>query len=547
MLKHVAAVFWLKWHLWRNAPRGASAAVNLGATTLSGGLYLLFSLGLGALALAQGGAALSVPDGRYEWFLAKALFFLLTYWVVMPIVFSPDREIFDISRFLPYPIAPRSLWTLHFFSTLFNFDVAWLYPVLLAIAFLPAAKLGLWGLPAALPVLAAALAALVWRNVITTVLGGILKRRRMREVFILTISLLVILLQFYILTPNPNRRPGEGIAHWLTDAPTGAWAAVLKWNPAGIAAQGAYAALAGPIWLCAVSTLALFAAGFLGASVGLRVLLRFYVEPPQEGGRVRRGKAHMTGWRFPLLPDAFVAIVEKEVKYLFRSTAGKWAILSSLVAFLLFLGAPAKGGVNLGGPLDPVSFRAVGLGGFFLLMATRLCSNLFAWDGHGLKAYLLAPVPRAYILVGKGFAYGLLALVQFGLAFATLGFAYGRPTLDGLLGASAWYLSALLVVIAAGTVFSVLLPQAENAQKFQRREQAIVGLLWFPLLGAAMAPGLGATILAGATGRPWLLPAAMGGWCALLVLFYAVIIWWLSRELTQRGPDLLERITEQIA
>ncbi len=144
-------------------------------------------------------------------------------------------------------------------------------------------------------------------------------------------------------------------------------------------------------------------------------------------------------------------------------------------------------------------------------MQARLCSNLFAWDGHGLKAYLLAPVPRACILVGKGFAYGLLAIVQFGLAFATLGFAYGRPTIDGFLGASPWYLSALLVVIAAGTVFSVLLTQAESLQKFQRREQAIVGLLCFPLLGAAMAPGLGAMILAGATGRPWLLPAAMGG------------------------------------
>lgn len=546
MLSHIAAIVWLKWKLWRNAPRGASATVNAGAAFVSVGVFLVLSLALGAFALSMGGAALSAPDGRYEWFLAKALFFLLAYWVLTPVLFSPDREIFDVTRFLPYPIAPRSLWTLHFFSTVFNFDVAWLYPALLAIAFLPAARLGLVGIPAALPVLSGAIAALVWRNVITTVLGGILKRRRMREVFILTISLLVILLQFYILTPNPNRRPGEGIARWFTEPPTGLWAAFLTWNPAGLAAQGANAALEGPLWLGVAATCALLGAAFLGASVGLRVLLRFYVEPPQEGGRVRRGKARMTGWRVPLLPDALVAILEKEVKYLFRSTAGKWAILSSLVAFLLFLGSPVKEGIGIGEAMDPVSLRAVGLGGFFLLMATRLCSNLFAWDGHGLKAYLLAPVPRAYILVGKGLAYGLLAAVQFALAFATLGFAYGRPTLDGLLGASAWYLSGLLVVVAAGTVFSVLLPQAESLQKFQRREQAIVGLLWFPLLGAAMAPGLGATILAGATGRPWLLPATMGGWCAILLAFYAVIVWWLSRELAQKGPDLLERITMQV-
>ncbi len=546
-LRHIGTIVWLKWRLTVNARRGPSATANALATSVSGTVYLVFALGLGALVVSMGSAALRSGTEVYGWFLAKALVFLLLYWVVSPVLFSPDREIFDVARFLPYPIAPGSLWLVHFLSTLLNVDVAWLYPALLGMAFLPAMKLGPAALPAAVPVLCAALAALAWRNLFTTILGGILKRRRLREVFILVVSLLAIVLQFWILMPSPNRRMGGGhFATWFSRAPTGAGGTALEWSPAGIAARGAVAGIDGPIWAVGVAALALVGVGTLGGALGLRVLLRFYVEPPQEGGRVRRGKSSMPGWRFPLLPDALVAVVEKEVKYLFRSTAGKWAILSSLVAFLLFLGAPGEGGVSVG-VLDPVSTRAIGLGGFFLLMATRLCSNLFAWDGHGLKAYLLAPVPSAYILLGKGIAYGLLSLVQFLLAFTTLAIAFEPPTLPGFFGAAAWYLSALVVVLAAGTIFSVLFPQAENIQRPARKEQAMVGLLWFPLLAVAMAPGLGGTILANALGRPWVLATVMLSWCGVLLAFYGVILWWLSRELSGRAQELLEVVTEQVA
>lgn len=546
MVRQISTIVWLKLRLWANARRGPSAAANALATSISSIFYLFFSVGLGVIALSMGSASLTSGAESYGWFLAKVLALLLLSWIFAPLLFSPDREIFDIARFLPYPIAPRSLWAVHFFSTLLSLDVAFFYPVLLVLAFLPALRIGPTALIASVPVVCAALAGLAWRNLLTTVVGGILKRRRLREVFILIVSLLAIVLQFWILMPGPNRHVGGSSARWFQKAPEGKLGVALEWSPSGIAARGAVAGIDGPLWAVGVASLALLGIGTLGAALGLRVLMRFYVEPPQEDARVRCGRGSMPGWRLPFLPDALVAIIEKEVKYLFRSTAGKWAILSSLVAFVLFLFAPGRGAVSVGA-LDDVSTRAIGLGGFFLLMATRLCSNLFAWDGHGIKAYLLAPVPSAYILLGKGIAYGLLSLVQFSLAFLTLAIAFHPPTLAGFVGATAWYLSGIGVVVSAGTVFSVLFPQAENIQRPARREQAIVALLWFPLLAVAMAPGLGASMLAGAIGRPWVLATAMSAWCLVLLSLYAVILWWLSRELAWRAQELLEVITEQVA
>jgi ABC-2 type transport system permease protein len=291
----------------------------------------------------------------------------------------------------------------------------------------------------------------------------------------------------------------------------------------------------------AFSALALLAiAATLGMSVGL--IHRIYRgELVLSGpGRVNAARARM------ILPGSLGALVEKDLRCMWREPAMRAVLLIGLVSplFLLFFVSRTRAMSGSGTWLLGLA-GFVGLGGFG--------ANAFGIERRGIATLLGFPVPRFWILVGKNLASmtlrlpGLLTLLLAGAFMAS-------PLL--LPAAATIAISTLLIASGADNYMSILFPVTIPAPG----QSAYGG-------GAAGGRGLGAAVVAavGLLGvamasapfgilawlpllfeQPWLwavsLPLALAGAAAA----YAMLVAGAARLLSRREPELLERILGEV-
>jgi ABC-2 type transport system permease protein len=292
----------------------------------------------------------------------------------------------------------------------------------------------------------------------------------------------------------------------------------------------------------AVPFIAFSALGLLGiaATVGLSVGLihRIYRgELVLSGpGSVKAARARM------ILPGRLGALVEKDLRCLWREPAMRAVFLMGLVSplFLLFFISQTRAMSGSGTWLLGLA-GFVGLGGFG--------ANAFGIERRGIATLLGFPVPRFWILVGKNLAAmtlrlpGLLTLLLAGAFMAS-------PVL--LPAAATIAVSTLLIACGADNYMSILFPVTIPGPG----QSAYGG-------GAAGGRGLGAAVVAAVGlvgvmmaavpfgilawlpllfGQPWLwavsLPLALAGATAA----YAMLVAGAARLLSRREPELLERI-----
>jgi hypothetical protein len=97
------------------------------------------------------------------------------------------------------------------------------------------------------------------------------------------------------------------------------------------------------------------------------------------------------------------------LRSLMRAPEAKMALLAPLIMVVVF------GGILFSSQaIPPAGLRpliAVGSAGVVLLSAIQLLGNQFGYDRTGFRAYVLSPIPRREILLGKNLAVAPLVFV----------------------------------------------------------------------------------------------------------------------------------------
>ena len=495
--EHFRLLVWARWTSYRNLLRksGMKRAKFLTAilavilALVGGGGSALAFIGLGYAAANRGRTPLLI--------IGTAAVFLL--WQLAPILFevtSPTIKFRDIAR---YPVSFRTFYFLHVAYGLLDPSVmlglGWLLSLWIGLLIGRAA----WALQAILPFGIFAAMNLLANRFLLSLLDRILSTRRGREAVLGTFMLLAVMAQITIYGIMPRYGAAGVKTLYRVLQP------VLAWLPPVLAgtASTAHAARA------FLDTGVLLFYGALAALL-LRWQLRsvFHGEIYSERRSFSGAVQVRPGWSLPFLTERMSAVVEKEMRYLFRDSRIYMNLAMPIVfSFIIVIsrGAAAKifsTGLNI----HTASSRLqVMFSAGAVLVAAYLAYDSFGFDAAGFSRWVLLPIRARDVLVGKNLAVaGLWAasFVAVNIILFASGYASGALLLPTVLGV----VYAALVILAVGNQFSVRTPLKLEVASIKSNNMT-PGMMMGNMATLAFLIGTVLVMIAGTRrlGRPWLI------------------------------------------
>lgn len=568
-MEQFAALIWLKWTLFRNALRSRKAALGRVASLMGTGVALLFALFIaivlgvvvyssvspdaahGLAQLSQNGAA-TAEMRRYLQSASLLIFVIFTIlylmWATVPLSLGGGSQ-FTPGRLLLYPVSLGKLFALDFLSELTNIASIFAIPIILCIALGAGLGLGnvLWALPVALAAIACGISITKW---LSTSLSALMQKRRTRGETVLALIGVVIGLGGALM--------GQ-LAQYMTRH--AASLGNLRWTPPGAAAvalteglsaggSNAYAhallTLAGYTFLFVTVTYFIARRAALGAGGAKRAVAPTRTESKHE---------LQTGWQLPLLSPQLSAVVEKELRYAMRNAQLRMMALMPLVLIVLRLARGSRAGV--GSSLPPEALASVnsfavyaeGLlvaGGVlyvFLILSSLIC-NLFAYEGGGMRAFILAPVERKTILVGKNLTITFLAFTFSSVLLLINQLVFRDISPGAFLFAALSFIFFDASFALVGNWLSIRFPKRLQFGK-RMNASGVTGFLLIPILLVMAAPPIIATV-AGYYAQSFTLKYVTLALFAVAALaLYLSLITQQARSLARHEQEILEAVSQQ--
>jgi hypothetical protein len=555
-MSQLGTLIWLKWRLLRNSLRSSKAVVNKLATVLGMLAALAFSL---VVAASLGGVAyvLTRPGlmdevikrsskgeisvaASTEFIFFSILGFMYLMWATVPLSIGGSKQ-FDAGKLLMYPITLRKLFAVDFISEFTTLHSVFAVPAVLAIgigAGLGSGNLGI-ALLGAIPATLFGVALAKW---LSTTIGSLLQRKRARA------ETMVALI---------------GAVAGLSAALAGQLAPILfrhaeslrslRWTPPGAAAVLLVGAAEDYLdYVLAFLT--------LSAYTILLVLGTYWIARRAAlglGGR-RRVKTVAgpdvdspvyVGWQLPLLSPELSAIVEKELRYALRNAQVKMMALMPLILLAVrFYNRSRMGDLRSSARAGDFITYLSGLmatGGvlYVFLILGGLSANLFAFEEGGMRSYILAPIDRRKILIGKNIAVTLVAL---GLSVALL--ALNALVFRDMSAGDVLFVSLSFVVFAAimaiyGNSVSIHFPKRMVFGK-RMNVSGVAGLLLIPMIVVLGAPPFLAAVVGYVAGSVYAGYATLAVFAFISVAVYAIVINYQAGDLAAREIDILETVQE---
>jgi hypothetical protein len=559
-MRQLTTLIWLKWTLFRNSLRSSKAVANRIATVLAMlaalALALLISTGLGVAAYAltsptlgwesairaqPGAQQQELPSAEFIFFSIIALCYLV--WATLPLSIGSSRQ-FDPGNLLLYPISLRKLFAVDFVSELASLQSVFAIPAIIAMG----VGAGLAQGRLARGVLLALVAVLFGMSLskwISTSVGSLLRRKQTRAETLLALI---------------------GVGAGLAGAMFGQVAPVLfrhaesvsmlRWTPPGAIAYALTHGLRDGHALGYMLALAVVSSYALGL-----VAMTYWISRRAivGGGRRRRVRVKSkavaaqdyTGWQIPLLPTSVSAVLEKELRYLMRNAQVRMMTLMPLLLIVVRLmngrrfDRVGSAATNFGGDFYKYAeglMATVGVLYVFMILSGLFC-NQFAFERGGMRTFILSPVSRRSVLIGKNLAISTLALFFSAGLLLVNELVFRDLTLNAVLFvALSWIVFAALMSVM-GNSLSMRFPKP---MKFGKRlnVSGVVGLLLIPMiLLLALAP-----LAASAAG--YVAQSVLLEYVTLTVLaifsigFYLLMISAQGDFLHQRELEILEAVNE---
>ena len=567
-MEQFRALIWLKWTLFRNTLRSRKAVVNSLASILGTlaalGLALLIAVVLGfaaygltaleaernpnrALLMAQ-----TVQSGMFFVFMVLAFVYMM--WAIIPLGLSGGNQ-FDAGRLLLYPVSLRKLFTIDWLSELTSLGSIFALPIILAVAL--GAGLGSGNVALALLVgLCAALFGLALSKWLSTSLGALMQKRRTRGETLLALLGAVVGLGGALMGQIAPAIAQRGAVFWG-----------MRWTPPGAAAVALSSGLranGGRDYLLAIMTLLAYAFLLIGITYWTARRAALGV-----GGakRARTPKAvagpteEAQGWQLPFLSGELSAVIEKELRYAMRNAQLRMLVLMPLILIGLRLAQRSRFGSGTATGAGSLSAEEVGrLGGSFIqyadglmaaggilyifLILSSLACNLFAYEAGGMRAFILSPLNRRTILLGKNITITFLALVFSTLLIAVNQIVFRDLTPGALLFAVLCFLLFSAGVALCGNWLSVRFPKRLEFGK-RMNASGVAGFLLIPLMLALMIPPLLATIIGYLTRSLAVKYATLASFAGIAVALYYILINRQGRLLARSEIDILEAVSRR--
>jgi ABC-2 type transport system permease protein len=542
------ALMWLKWRLFRNSMRSRKAAVGRAAATLGSlaglALALIVAAGLGAASyfLTSPGNGEQQAEVARDGFMF--LFFILTtaflMWALMPLALGGGGR-FEPSRMLLYPVSLGKLFAFDFVSDLTSLVAVFAVPATLALGV--GAGLANGSLAAGLLVSVCAVAfGMSFSKLLSVGVGALMRTKRTRGEMLL--ALLGAALGMSGVLLGQLMPLMERYAAYLERA---------RWSPSGAAAYAlAYGLRPGGASVLAVSLLTLAAYAAACFALAYRIARRTALGAggsrrravKADAARAAKGAENYAGWQLPFVSPQFSALVEKELRYAVRNAQLRVIALMAVGLTIVLRMAPMGGQRR---SWSQFSQYADGAGAVFSViyiftLVSPLSTNLFGYDGAGMRALVLAPVSRRVTLAAKNTAVAFISLLLVTAGVFVGGVVFGDLTLPTLLFAALAFVTTGALYALYGNWLSMTFPARVRFGKRMNRS-GVAGLLLFPFfLLLLLPPGLSivAAHLAGSLAAKYVILAAFA---AISVALYVLLLPAQARALERRELEILEAVT----
>jgi hypothetical protein len=551
-MAQLLTLVWLKWALLRNSLRSRRAVAGRVAAAagvvLGLALSLLIALGVGAGAyfVSAHAGELQSQAGRAAAGAYVVLLFIFTVaftmWALMPIALGGGSR-FEPTRMLLYPVSLGKLFAFDFLSDLTSLTSLFIMPSLLALGV--GIGLGRGSLWAGLAVSCVAVAfGLSISKLLSVVVGALMRARRTRGETVLALL---------------------GAALGMTGVLMGQLMPLLerysaqlefaRWTPPGAAAYGlARGLFAGERGALAVSLLTLSGYAAVCVLLAYRVARRTALGAGGGGGRAKKKRpapdaskreAPYAGWQLPLASPQFSALFEKEVRYALRNAQLRVIALMAVGLTVVLRMGPA--GLNRTGPWGPLTPYAEGSGAVFsvvyiFMLVSPLSTNLFGYDGAGMRSLVLSPVSRRTVLAAKNAAVALIALLLVTVGVFVGGFILGDLTVRTLLFAALAFVTTAALFTPFGNWLSLQFPKRVQFGKRMNRS-GVAGLLLVPIFFLLLVPPAAAIAAGHFAASHAVKYVILAAFALVSALFYALMLPLQGRRLERRELEILEAVT----
>jgi ABC-2 type transport system permease protein len=540
VVPQLKAIAEMRWRMFVNGLRTRRGKTELASRMV---VVSVFAIGaLGGFLVASFFSYLLVSEGKPE-FLAVILWPIFFFWQFFPVMATAFTNNPDSTELLRFPLTYRSYFL-----------------VRLAFGFIdPACAVGTVGvagvllgitiarpvlLPWALAVLCTfAVFNLVLMQMIFAWLERWLAQRRTREIF--GVLFILLMLSFQLIGPamhHIDNGPHPQFRRMLEIG--GEVQAVL---PPGLASD-AIAQIAHGQALVGFTSLL-----FLGAlCVAVAYLLHLRIRAQFAGENLSETAARLAtpqtyapqvGWSFPGFPQAVVAVVEKEIRYLARSGPMLLTLIMPVFMLLVFRMGPLNPVRRIGIPNRTPDMAFPGAAAYALLVLTNVVYNSFGGDSGGIQFFYASPVRFRQIILAKNVTHAAIVVLNTFLAWIAVTYLYGAPHLAVTVATIAGLLFAAPLNFTAGNLLSLYSPKKRDFSTFGRQNVTQTTVLAsFGMQIVIVGCGIGVFAIAGWYNDLWLAALLFVVLAAISIPIYLKVLRSLDQVALQRRETLLAEL-----
>jgi hypothetical protein len=179
---------------------------------------------------------------------------------------------------------------------------------------------------------------------------------------------------------------------------------------------------------------------------------------------------------------------------------------------------------------------------YAFLISSAVSANLFGYESGGMRAYVLAPVARSKILLGKNLAMLCVSLVLAAAVTLVNALLYRDLTLRALLFTLLCFVFFAAATATIGNMFSISFPKRLQFGK-RMNASGVAGLLLLPVfIGIAAPPAL--AVFAGYAAQSLTFEyVILAAFAIAGVAIYFLTLKAQGRWLARRELDILEAVT----
>ncbi len=198
----------------------------------------------------------------------------------------------------------------------------------------------------------------------------------------------------------------------------------------------------------------------------------------------------------------------------------------------------------------------VGFSAFGLFVTSGMLGNSFAYDRAGFRAFVLSPIPRERILLGRNLATTPFLLLQTFLLALAIGIYFGMA-IDKVLCALLLSASLLPLFSLLTNLMSILTPFPLAAGSIQPKQFNLVPVLFSLVLSMFMPAITGLALIP--LGLEWIIDRFFPNlaiipvafllsipWLAASLFLYRWVLPWEGKLLANREKELLRIVTSKI-